>query len=87
MLAMGPELCDDEEWPLTDPPEALELDSPSDLCLVGPGATALPDEPSEPPPGPAPGPPADGGAEGNGVTPATRRTATADVAAGLEPVG
>jgi hypothetical protein len=75
-LAIGPSLCDDEAWPLTDSPEALELDSPFDWCLVGPGATALPLEPSDPPPGPAPGPP-DGGAEGSGVTSATRCTAAA----------
>jgi hypothetical protein len=74
----GPESCDDEAWLLTDPPEPLELDPPFDSCLAGLGATALPGDPSEPPPGPLPGPPAAGHAERNDVTSAIGRTVAPD---------
>jgi hypothetical protein len=74
----GPGSCDDEAWLLTVPPEAPELDRPFDSCLAGLGTTALPDDPSEPPPGPLPSPPAAGHAERNDVTSATRRTVAPD---------
>ena len=65
-VPIGPELSDDEAWLLVDPLAELELDPP-DWCLVGVGATALPGELSEPPPGPLPSPPAAAHVECRGV--------------------
>jgi hypothetical protein len=83
----GPELSDDAAWLLADPLDELELDPLLDWCLLGVGATALPGELSEPPPGPLPGPPAAAHVECRGVVWAARCTVVADAEAVIDGRG